>query len=249
MKYSKTMNRASRGVFLLLAAALAAPVSATSQKLPFEVPTLGLAFRGGVFMPTASGSLFNLMRNELTLAAADLRSPAWGVEVSAGILDRLQLMAGWETSSTTSSSEIRNPTIGLGQDQKTTLEMGSNVFAGVRAFLFPHEGGGSVMTGRTVPMNIYLTLGGGTKSFELRHRGWFPDGPSRDSFDADFHSEASTGYGFAGVGAEVALPASLTLMAEFRYQGGSASPDGDFAEFESLDVSGVGFSIGLARYW
>jgi len=249
MRYGKLMKMASRGAFLIVAAGLAAPVSAAAQGLPFEVPTLGLAFRGGVFMPTASGSLFNMMRNELTLAAADLRSPSWGVEASAGVLDRFQLLAGWETSSATSSSQIRDPAFGPGQDQRTTLEMGSNVFAGVRAFLFPRAAGESgVSTGPSV-LNPYLTVGGGTKSFELRHRGWFPDGPSRDAFDARFSSEGSTGYGFAGVGAEVLLPAGLTLMTEFRYQGGSISPDGDFAGFDSMDVSGVSMNIGLARYW
>ena len=172
-----------------------------------------------------------------------------GVEVSARVFQRVQLLAGWETSSSETLSRTRDPLAPAGMTQTTTFDLNSSFFAGARFFLFrgsEREGPAPTAYG---PANGYLAVGGGRKSFELRQRGDFPGEYPGSTFEARFSSQGSTAFAFAAVGAEIAIPAGFSLRFEGRYQGGEAEPDKDFSAFDSIDLRGIDLSLVLVRYW
>ncbi len=227
------------------------PASAGAQERPntVEVPdgrsVFDVSLRGGVASLAGGSDLFHLMRRELTFVSSDLRTPAWGVETSVRIVDRLDLLAGWETGSWSATTQVRESQGDLDGAQRFSLDVDRSLYAGLRLHLTPT---GVDRPGPRAP-DVFITAGAGWKRIDLRQEGDFPDRVNELAFPATFSGNGETAWGFGGVGMRVPLPAATFLLGEIRYQGGAAEVGGDFHALEPVDLSGVSLALGLGWSW
>ena len=155
-------------------------------------------------------------------------------------------MGGWEQSSSQAETQAREPFNEPELDQNTKYDLRSSFFGGVRLFAFPRTDQTAWSWKR---LNPYLIVGGGRSTLRLEQQGEFPDIETGEPFSAHFRSENSSAYGFAGLGSELSLLPSIFLSTEIRFRRGSVTPDQDYYRFESIDMSGIGLTVGITTYW
>jgi hypothetical protein len=164
------------------------------------------------------------------------------VEIAVPLLSpRFELLGGFDTGR---GSQVSSQFRGLADaeapiEQSTRLTVGPTLFLGGKFYLknpSPEES----------RANAFLIAGGGTiLRYELRQWGSFYDVEENLAFDADFVSEGRASTWFAGAGGELRLSGASALTGRVRYQWGSAAPQQDFREFDSIDLSGIRMSLGM----
>lgn len=102
---------------------------------------------------------------------------------------------------------------------------------------------GSHASGRGV--RVLLGAGVGITGYRLRQVGRFVDAARQLTFADDFRSAGRGATGLVSIASEVRVARGAGLRLEWRGQRGSAPMNGDFADFNRLDVSGHQWSAGL----
>lgn len=214
-------------------------------------PRVSLAFHLGYAVPDASSEVFDFVRDELTLDEGDFRAPAVGGSLGVRVNPRLDVRLDLGYTASEQASEFRD---WVDQDdlpiEQTTAFQRVPLILGLKWYL--RDRGRSVGRFAWVPedWNAFLGAGGGFTWYRFEQEGDFVDFETLDIFPALFVSEgaAPTLQAFAGV--DWTLSPNFFLTAEGRYAWADrVDMEGDFVDFEPMDLSGFQASIGLgARF-
>jgi len=231
---------------IFVGAAGAAEAQDPSADFLFGKPRGSLGARGAWQMVSASSDIYDFFGEELTIDKGDFDSFLFGVDASFAVASRIDLVAGFEISRASVSSEYRDfvdeNDLPIVQDTGLTLVP---VTLSVKLYLTPR--GREVSRYAFVPAKVrpYVGGGGGFVWYELEQGGDFVDFVDLTIFTSAFRS---SGWGFATQafgGVEVGLTPRWFLSVEGRYLWSDADLGGDFLSFEPIDLSGARIGAGI----
>jgi len=242
---------AKRPAILALAAlgvVMGSPASASAQDgFFFQRPGVSFGFRAGYAVPTAQGDLFGFIQEQLTVDGGSFNTASWGGEVAIAVSDHFDITLDLAHSRRLVASEFRH-WVDLDDQpiQQTTYMSRTPVTANVR--WYPLERGRAVGRFTWVPMRWtpFLGAGAGFMSYKFEQDGDFVDYEDLDIFPSTLTAEGTTlALNLSGgLGYQVGNRTILTGMA--RYTWASDQISGDFDGFESLDLGGLEFTLGIA---
>jgi len=212
----------------------------------FGRPRGSLGARGSWQIPAASSDIYDFFNEQLTVEKNDFDSFAFGVDGSFAVASRIDLVAGFEISRASMTSEYRDFTdendLPILQDTRLTIVP---VTLSAKLYLTPR--GREVSRYAFVPAKVrpYVGGGGGFVWYELEQAGDFVDFVDLGIFTSVFRS---SGFGFATQafgGVEVGLTPRWFLTVEGRYLWSDADLDEDFVSFEPIDLSGARIGAGI----
>jgi hypothetical protein len=212
----------------------------------FGKPRGSLGARGAWQMAAASSDIYDFFNEELTIEKGDFDSFLFGVDASFAVASRIDLVAGFEITRASVSSEYRDfvdeNDLPILQDTRLTI---LPVTLSVKLYLTPK--GREVSRYAFVPAKVrpYVGGGGGFVWYELEQAGDFVDFVDLTIFTSAFQS---SGWGFASQafgGVEVGLTPRWFLTVEGRYLWSDADLGGDFVTFEPIDLSGARIGAGI----
>jgi hypothetical protein len=242
------MNK-SRTIPLIIAALAltfaAAPASAQDGYL-FGMPHLSLSLRLGGAHPAASDDIFNFFTDELTLGRSDFAAIAYGAQLGVRVHRRVDVVLDVATSSSSSRSEFRDyvEDNDLPIEQTTEL-MRTPLTLGVKVHLLSR--GRSLGRYAFVPARVtpYVGAGGGVMWYDLKQEGDFVDFETLDIFTDFFSAEGVTPTAYLVAGSDLWLHSRVGLNLEARYNWAKADLDGDFSDFDQVDLRGLQWTIGV----
>jgi outer membrane protein W len=237
-----------RALALLAMALPLAPGAAEAQEPDFLFgrPRGSLGFRGAWVMAAESSDIYEFFREELTIDEGDFGAFAFAVDGGFALASRIDLVAGFEISRASVSSEYRDfvdeNDLPIVQDTKLTI---MPVTLSVKFYLTPR--GREVSRYAYVPEKVraYVGGGGGFVWYELEQVGDFVDFVDLTIFTSAFNS---SGFGFVAQafgGVEVGLTPRWFLTVDARYLWSEADLGGDFVSFEPIDLSGARIGAGI----
>ncbi|HEY7698765.1 MAG TPA: hypothetical protein VIE88_10140 [Vicinamibacteria bacterium] len=233
---------------LFAGAAIAAPSQEPNADFLFGKPRGSLGARGGWMISTATkdNEIYDFLTDQLTIDLGDFDAFVFGADGSFALASRVDLVAGFEISKASMSSEYRDfvdqNDLPIVQDTRLTIVP---VTLSVKFYLTPR--GREVSRYAYVPAKVrpYVGGGGGFVWYELEQVGDFVDFVDLSIFTSGFHS---SGFGFATQafgGVEVGLTPRWFLSVEGRYLWSDADLGDDFVSFEPIDLSGARIGAGI----
>jgi len=224
---------------------LAAQASA-GDGFMFGRPGGTLTLRAGFARPSENSDLFSFVQHHLTIGNGAFSGGSFSAELGFFLRDRLSLQLGTGYSSRTVGSVYRDWV----DNNNAEIEQSSSfkrlpITLGLRYYLMPPGRALGTLAWIPARMAPYVAAGGGTTWYSFRQAGDFVDYQNLDVFNARLSSTAwgPTAYGAAGV--DYSLSARTGLVAEVRYDRGSAGLGSDFSGFHNIDLSGLSTTIGL----
>jgi opacity protein-like surface antigen len=245
----------NRDLFLTLvfpAIVAAAATDALAQEpnadFLFGRPKGSVGARGAWMISTATkdNDIYDFLTDQLTIDLGDFDAFLFGADGSFAVASRVDLVAGFEVSKASMSSEYRDfvdqNDLPILQDTRLTIVP---VTLSVKLYLTPR--GREVSRYAYVPSKVrpYVGGGGGFVWYELEQVGDFVDFVDLSIFTSGFHS---SGWGWATQafgGVEVGLTPRWFLSVEGRYLWSEADLGDDFVSFEPIDLSGARIGAGI----
>jgi opacity protein-like surface antigen len=214
----------------------------------FRRPGATMTVYGGYAQPLASGGVFSLATSELTLGRSDFGAGNLGFDLSVSVTPRVEVVMGFDRSSSRARSEYREWVDNNDQPiEQTTGLQRTPLTASVRYFLTDRGrqiGSVAWVPARFVP---FVSLGGGIMWYKFDQVGDFIDQQSLNVFSERLTAKGSSRVLQAGAGAQWNLNQRVNLTGELRYHrasGDGGRPNGDFSGYK-VDLSGVSTLIGL----
>jgi hypothetical protein len=213
----------------------------------FRPPVATISVRLGGAVSTANDPLHRFFMDELTLERKDFAAPALSADLGISLGSRVDLVGGIAHSRINNDSEFKDwvDANDLPIEQTTTLER--TLFTlGTRIYF--RERGRSVSRFAWVPKSFqpYIGGGGGVTRYELEQSGWFVDFEDLDIFEDFFSASGTAATAYAVAGAEWWPIARLGLSLEGRYSYARSKLQGDFFDFDHIDLSGFQLTAGLS---
>lgn len=245
-----------RGLILATAVMLcpAVPSALHAQDgFMFGQPKGQLTLRAGPVLHRAGGDLFNFFQSQLTLDRGDFRAPAIGGDFSFVLHPHLDVAVGAAWSNVEKGSEDREYVEEIdGEDvpiRQTTALRVIPVTATLK--FYPLSRGSRISEFAWVPASTtpYVGAGGGFAWHRLQQYGDFVSESDLSIFTDSWESSGRSAIGHVLAGVDHWFSPRFGLNAEGRYTFGSAQPGGDFAGWDSIDLSGLQMGIGLAVRW
>lgn len=212
----------------------------------FDPPTGSAGFRLGGSFPRADSQIFDFVTEQLTLDRDDFRAMVFGVDLAFRLNDYLDVVAGFDYSRSTSSSEVRDfvDESNLPITQQTRF---SRLPLTGTARFFPAGKGEQVGQYAWIPRRVapYIGAGGGVTWYQFQQSGEFVD-----FRDLTIFADRLTSDGWAPIvhvlgGLEINLNRRLFLGLEARYAWADAELGLDFSGFDPIDLSGFQTTGGL----
>ena len=198
----------------------------------------------------AESDVHAFVTDHLTLEPGDFAAAGIGFDVGFTLSPRIDLHAGIDYARTAADSESRHfiGEDGVPFEQHTALSQAA--FTASLSFALTPRGraiGQYVwIPGAVVP---YVGAGGGFLRHALDQVGEFVDEITLFSFhvlpEASLQSDGWTPTAHVFGGVDIRLTQRLFLTAEARYVLAVAEPSLDFADFESIDLSGLRIATGV----
>jgi hypothetical protein len=211
------------------------PLEAQEQ----EGSRFSVTLQGGVFQPTASGSVFDLARTELTLGQSDFRVLRVGVEAAVRVHPKVSVVGGWSTGDTEASSSMRNSSVYGTGTQTTVLSLDPALRGGLLVELSRF--------GAEERWTLSTLVGVGRQGYQFTQTGVFPDASTPGStFSADLATEGTGDLYFGELRLTRTLTARLGAVASMGYQWSEAPVGGDYVGFDPISLSGLGISAGFS---
>jgi opacity protein-like surface antigen len=245
------------GVFVLLpATALGAEPAAAgeaAEETPeprldfrFEAPRVSLGLRGGWAFNRADAEIYDFLTDQLTLEKSDFNAPAIAFDISWRLTSWLDAVFGVEYTGRETSSEERHPPDPLDEPvaQDTRLTQVPLTFS---LKLYPIGRGHQVGEYAWVRKAVVPYVGGGIGPtwYELKQKGEFRDFKTGKPFEDDFVSDAWTFAQHAFLGVDIKLTRNLGLILEGRYYWAEADVQGDYVDFDPIDLDGARVMLGI----
>jgi hypothetical protein len=213
----------------------------------FREPRVTIGLRGSLVAPRASSDLFDFVTSHLTIDKADFRGGGFATDVGVRFGNRVEVVAGIETSQAAHDSEYRDfvDNLFLPIEQSTSLKTFAAT-VGARVALAPR--GRRISQLAWIPRTVtpYVGAGGGLTRYDFEQRGDFVDFADFNVFSDVFYSKGWTPNAYLSGGADVRLFRQLYLNAEGRYTWASAALGDDFVGFDPIDLSGFRLSFGIS---
>ncbi|MEX2582290.1 MAG: hypothetical protein WD766_03405 [Gemmatimonadota bacterium] len=225
----------------------ASPAQSSGDGFLFEPPSVVLNLHGGYSRPDAGSEFFSFVTDLLTLGKRDFHGLAVGGTLSVPLSSRLDASVSSTYSGRVSDSEFRDWIGGddLPIEQSTRFER-VPVTASAKLHLRPR--GRSVGSLAWVPNRYapYLGAGGGAVWYRFVQQGEFVDFEDESVFADELDSSgwAPAAQAFAGV--EFSLSPRIAVTTEASYLWASTKLQGDFIDFDRIDLSGFSATAGLS---
>jgi len=213
----------------------------------FRTPRVQIGFRGGFSGAAAGSEIFEFAREELTLNKSDFSGGSVGFDLALRTSERLDLVLGFSSSSSSTRSEFRD---WVGEDdlpieQETTFRRRPLT---VSARLFLRDRGRRISRFAWIPNGLtpYVSGGVGAMWYEFSQDGDFVDYEDLGIFTTRFESSGWSAMAHVGGGVEMSLSPRVLLNLDGRYELASTRLSQDFVDFDDIDLSGFQVSLGLA---
>lgn len=214
----------------------------------FKEPTGSFTVRGGYTWARAGGDLFSFVTDQLTLNSKDFSGPTFGADAALRVAPRLDVVLGASYANTSTTSEYRHFTESGAPINQTTSFQRVPVMASVRAYLTPR--GRSVGRFAWVPARFapYVGVGGGAVYYKFEQQGDFVDVNNNNNiFTSDLTSSRWAPAAQAMAGLDYSLTPRIALTGEAKYLVANGKVDqSTFANFDSIDLSGLSTTVGLS---
>jgi hypothetical protein len=199
---------------------------------------LNVSVQGSVFQPSASGSVFDLARTELTLSQGDFRVARIGAEATLRVHPRVSVVGGWTTGERESSSTARRSAIYGPVTQTTKLSLDPALKGGILVELRRF--------GSDETWALATLVGAGRQGYRFEQSGVFPDASAPGTtFGADLMTEGTGDLYFGELRVTRELSGRLSALVGLGYQWSEATVGGDYLGFDPISLSGLGLSTGL----
>jgi opacity protein-like surface antigen len=244
---------------LMPAAAIAAPAKgdpaepppqgqrSSSQGFAFGAPKGYFVIKAGWLLPRAESDIYTFNAEQLTLGLDSYNSALFGVDVGIAVNDRVDVVFGFEFSSTAPVSEFRDfvdefdaPIV-----QQTRLRQ-APLTAGVRLNLVSR--GRSVGNYAWVPATVvpYVGGGGGFTWWRYEQFGDFVDFFDFTIFTDHFLTEGWAPSAHVLGGLDLSVSPRFLVNFEGRYSWASGQLAPAFTGFEPIDLAGFQVTVGAA---
>ncbi len=212
-------------------------------------PRATIGIRGNWVFASAGSDIFDFMTEHLTLDKSSFNTPSFATELGINVAPRLDVMAGFELSKSTTPSHYRQKSERVGDrflpiEQTTSLKEQS-INAGIKFALLPP--GRRVSRFAWIPSRFtpYAGGGAGLLHYDLEQFGDFVDFTNDRIFTSTFKSTGWAPSAHALGGADIHLFKRLFMSLEGRYTWSSAALDKDFVDFDPIDLKGFRFGAGF----
>jgi opacity protein-like surface antigen len=239
------------GRLALAIAVVAALPSLSLAQTPdflFGRPDGAIGVRSGWNFARADSDLFEFVEEHLTLERKDFNAPALGVDVDVAINSRTSAVIGFDFNRSSRDSEYRrfvdNRRLPITQ---TTSLREMNLSGGVKFALTPR--GREISRNAWIPAAVtpYVGAGAGALHYKFLQTGDFidVDDPSLAVFGDTFRSSGWTPSAHIFGGVDVKVWRKVYAGAEARYLWSHATLDGDFIDFDPIDLAGFNVTGGV----
>ena len=227
----------------------APPSSQAPRRSPdflFGRPDGSIAVRGSWIFSRAGSDWYDFVTDQLTLENGDFNAPAVTFELGFLVTPRLDIVAGVDISSASTTSEYRDfvDNNRLPITQSTRLR-GTTITGGVKYALVPR--GREVGNVAWVPSVVipYVGAGGGAHWFKLEQQGDFVDFVDLSVFTSVFRSSGWSPSAHVFGGADLKLHRRIYLTLEARYQWTAGDLGANWIDFDPIDLSGMQIGTGV----
>ena len=201
---------------------------------------------GGWLMASASGGIFDLTRELLTVNDGDFDTGMFRFTFGRSLSPRLDLLVEAGFSRATIASEYRDFVDADGGEifQRTELTQGP-LAGSLRFWLIPR--GREVSRFAWVPNRIapYVGAGGGAYWYHFTQLGDFVDFVDLSIFTDNLESSGWTASAHVFGGASVNLIPQLFANIEARYVWANTPLSNDFIGFDNIDLNSLRITVGI----
>lgn len=248
-RFQTRVRATSPAVMAVLMAGLAAPArgQASGDGFLFGTPSATLTLQGGYVGASGRGDFFAFNTRQLTLNRRDFNSPFAGADLAIRAGARTDVVLSASYAGMNKTSEFRDFV-----DQNNAPIIQSTAFQRVpltvnlRQYLTPR--GRQVGRLAWIPATaaVYTGIGAGAMWYRFRQNGDFVDYKTNAIFPAILTSTGWAPAARAFAGADLTLSPRLALNVQGAYLWARARPGSDYYGFNSIDLSGVTTTMGLA---
>lgn len=219
----------------------------TTGGFAFGEPRGFFLIKGGLYLPRGDSDIFAFNEENLTLDSSSYRSGLFGMDVGISLNSRVDLVFGFEYSSTSPFSEFREfvdefdaPIV-----QQTRLRL-APLSASVRFNLV--ERGRAIGSYAWIPSGAVPYVGGGAAIMWWRYEqfGDFVDFNDFTIFTEQFQTQGwePSLHVFGGVDVSISPQLALNFEARYSWAEGQLAPA--FVGFEPIDLAGLRATIGAS---
>ena len=213
--------------------------SGTTGGFAFGAPRGFFTLKFGLYAPRAQSDIYAFNAEQLTLDLNSYNAPLFGMDFGYSVNDRVDVVFGFEYSSTSPVSEMRDWVDEFGSPitQQTALRQ-APITASVRFNLI--ERGRSIGNYAWVPKKVvpYVGAGGGITWWRYEQFGDFVDFADETIFTDHFRTQGWNPIVHAFGGVYWALSPRFVLEFEARYSWASGEMAPAFVGFEPIDLAG-----------
>ncbi len=214
----------------------------------FAPPEGGIILRGGFLRANASSGIFVEIDTLLSLGQRDFDAFALEGEIVFAARPRIDFVVGASYAKSSKDSEFEHfvDTDNVPIEQTTTL---GRFAITVGAKLYLVDRGRQIGSLAWIPSKLapYLGAGAGLMHYSFKQSGSFIDFQTDplEVFDGELRSDDFTPTTYLAGGLDYSLSPRLALTGEARYTMASADMNGEFVNYDRIDLSGVAFAMGL----
>ena len=223
---------------------------AAAQDFLFGPPVAQLTLRAGPVLHRADSDVIDFFTRELTIDRKDFRALSFGGELAFIAHERLDILVGLSYAEMKSGSEFREwvDNEDLPIEQTTIL---STMPLTASARFYPFARGETISRLAWAPARFTPYIGGGIGMtwYDLRQHGDFIQMSDLSVFPEDYEADGTGKTAHALAGADIWMSGRFGINLDARYTFGTAGLGGDFYEWDTLDVSGLQFGVGLTMRW
>jgi hypothetical protein len=252
------MRHYPKGSFLVLLLLVLVPQTSSAQPAEaspdflFGRPGGMVGFRTGWLFASADSALFDHVRQQFTLERKDFNAPSIGADVDVALTDRTSIVAGFEFTQASKTSEYRdfvdNQRLPINQ---TTSVRELNLSGSFKFALTPR--GREISSRAWIPAAAtpYIGAGGGLLRYEFKQVGDFIDinTANLEIFSDTLRSTGWTPSAHAFGGVDVRVYKRMYVSAEGRYVWANTTPNceetrgngGPVCSFAGLGLDLAGF--------
>ena len=212
----------------------------------FGRPRNVVGVSGGWLMASASGGIFDLTRELLTVNNGDFDTGMFRLTFGRSLSPQLDLLVEADFSRATIASEYRNSFDSEGLEIIQTTELTQGSFAGsLRFWLIPR--GREVGRFAWVPTRLapYLGAGGGAYRYHFTQVGDFVDFVDSSIFTERLESSGWTPSAHIFGGASINLTPQLFATVEARYVWANTPLSDAFVGFDNIDLNALRITVGI----
>ena len=240
-----------------------APGQARSRDFLFGRPRATIGVRGQWVLARADGEIFRFIGERLSpisesmkpaaerrsIGRRDFNAPGLAIDIGLPMTSRFDVVAGFEFSRVSIPSSFRSfgevvDGVELEIEQTTSLQQLA-FSGGLEYALTPR--GRAVGQFAWIPARVtpYVGAGLGALSYQLEQIGDFVDEVDNSIFGAELASRGWTPETHVYGGVDIRLHRQVQLSIETRYLWAATGLDGDFVDFDDIDLAGLRLTTGI----